>query len=310
MSERLSFKTPPSIAVSYLRALFDRRPRRLPPGAGAIRIEAEAGGVQASAADLQAYRRACALPDDGMLPMTYPHILSGGLHMAMLLHPGFPVKMVGLVHLANDIELFEPLPADARLALDCRLESGRSKPRGDEFRLVTEALWNGRLAWRETMSFLAPAPRNAPRRQAEAPVLPAALEAWVVSADTGRRYARVSGDWNPIHLAGLLARPFGFPSAIAHGMWTVARCLARLADGPPGPGARLDVRFLKPLLLPGDVRLHAEAPAESGERAFWLVSAADGMPHLKGLWNPGGSAASAAADGDGAAFSPAAAAAS
>lgn len=287
MSTRLSFQSSPSIATSYLRALFDRRPRRLPPGSGAIRIEAEAGGVQAAPGELQAYRRACALPDDGMLPMTYPHILSGGVHMAMLLHPGFPVKMVGLVHLSNDIELFMALPADARLAVDCRLESGRSKPRGDEFRLVTEALWNGKLAWRETMSFLAPAPRGPSRRQPEAPLLPEPVDAWSVPADTGRRYARVSGDWNPIHLAAILARPFGFPSAIAHGMWTVARCLASLADGPAGPGARLDVRFLKPLLLPGEVRLHAEPPDDSGDRAFWLVSSADDMPNLKGRWNPG-----------------------
>lgn len=295
MSTRLSFQAPPSIAVSYLRALFDRRPRRLPPGSGTISIEAEVGGVQAVPADLQAYRRACALPDDGMLPMTYPHVLAGGVHMAMLLHPDFPVKMVGIVHLANDIELFIPLPADARLALDCRLESGRSKPRGDEFRLVTEALWNGKLAWRETMNFLAPAPRNPPRRQPEAPSLPERRDAWSVPADTGRRYARVSGDWNPIHLAAMLARPFGFPSAIAHGMWTVARCLASLSEVPAGPGARLDVRFLKPLLLPGDVSLHAEPPLESGDRAFWLVSSADGMPNLKGRWNPGAPAGAPAA---------------
>ena len=236
---------------------------------------------------LAAYQEVCQLPDDGLMPLTYPHILAGGIHMGMLLHPGFPVKMVGLVHLANEIELFTPLPAEARLALDCRLESGRSKPRGDEFRLVTEALWNGQLAWRETVSFLAPAPPTGRTRAMEAPELPPLLGEWEVPADTGRRYARVSGDWNPIHLAAMLARPFGFPAAIAHGMWTVARCLGRLADGPVAPGARLDVRFLKPLLLPGHVRLHVESAAENGDRVFWLVSSADGMPHLKGTWNPG-----------------------
>ena len=70
-------------------------------------------------------------------------------------------------------------------------------------------------------------------------------------------------------------------------MWTVARCLGRLADGPPGPGARLEVKFLKPLLLPGHVGLHVEAPTQGGDRSFWLLSSDDGTPHLKGLWNPG-----------------------
>jgi acyl dehydratase len=291
LAARLSFAAPPSIAAAYLRALLDRRPRRLPPGTGPICIEAEAGALLAEPGRLAAYRDVCQLPDDGTLSLTYPHILAGGVHMAMLQHPDFPIRMVGLVHLANDIELFTPLPADARLALDCRLESGRTKPRGDEFRLVTEALWNGELAWRETMSFLAPALRTGGRPPAEVPQLPPAVGEWTVPGDTGRRYAWVSGDWNPIHLAGLLARPFGFPAAIAHGMWTVARCLGRLMDGAVGPGARLEVRFLKPLFLPGHVRLHAESAAESGERAFWLVSSDTGVPHLKGRWNSGRPAA-------------------
>jgi hypothetical protein len=287
LATRLSFPTPPSIAGIYLRALFDRRPRRLQPGAGPVVIEAETGAVQAEAGRLSAYQDVCQLPDDGRLPLTYPHILAAGVHMGMLLHRDFPIRMVGVVHTANEIELFKPLPADARLALDCRLESGRTKPRGDEFRLVTEALWNNELAWRETVSFLAPAPARNRRPPAAAPELPALVGEWDVPADTGRRYAWVSGDWNPIHLAALTARPFGFPSAIAHGMWMVARCLGRLMDGAVEPGARLEVRFLKPLLLPSHVRLHAGPPSETGDREFLLVSSSDGMPHLKGTWNPG-----------------------
>lgn len=252
-----------------------------------MRIDAEVGAVRADPARLTAYRETCELPDHGLMPLTYPHILAGGVHMAMLLDRAFPVRMVGLVHLSNDIELFLPVPPAAALALDCRLESGRTKPRGDEFRLVTEALLNGQLAWRETMSFLAPAPRTLTRVPAEMPALPPVIGEWAVPADTGRRYARVSGDWNPIHLASLLARPFGFPRAIAHGMWTVARCLGRLQEGPPGPGARLQVRFLKPLLLPGHARLHLAAPDGSPEREFFLVSADGSTAYLKGAWNPG-----------------------
>ena len=297
MAERLSFATPPSLAAAYLRALLDRRPRRLPRDAGAVVIDAEVGAVVAEPSQLADYREVCQLPDDSRLPLTYPHVLSGGVHMAMLLQREFPVRMVGLVHLANDIESFIALPEDARLALDCRLETGRSKARGDEFRLVTEALYNGDLAWRETMSFLAPAPGGSGRRRPELPSLPPVVGEWEVPANTGRRYARVSGDWNPIHLAALLARPFGFPAAIAHGMWTVARCLGWLAADGAGPGARLDVRFLRPLLLPGRVRLHADAPAPNGEREFWLVSRGKKVPHLKGRWIPGEVDAAAGSSG-------------
>jgi hypothetical protein len=283
LATRLGFPAPPSIGAAYLRALLDRRPRRLPPGAGPVCIEAEVGVVQAEPSRLAAYRDACELQDDGLLPLTYPHILAAAVHMNMLLHPRFPVRMVGLVHLTHQIELIRPMPANARLALECRLESGRTKPRGDEFRMVTEGLISGSLVWRETMSFLAPAAVTG-RRAPEPPALPAVVGEWSVPANIGRRYARVSDDWNPIHLGALLARPFGFKAAIAHGMWMVARCLGWLDQQPHGPGARLEVRFLKPLFLPASVRLHAGDPVATLDREFFLVSADDRTPHVRGTF--------------------------
>jgi acyl dehydratase len=284
LTARLSFPAPPSIGAAYLRALFDRRPRRLPPGAGPVCIEAELGVVQAEPSRLAAYRDACELQDDGLLPLTYPHILAAAVHMNMLLHPEFPVRMVGLVHLTHLIELIQPIPADARLAFECRLESGRTKPRGDEFRMVTEGLISGSLAWRETMSFLAPAAVKGRRPASEPQALPPVVGKWAVPANIGRRYARVSDDWNPIHLADLLARPFGFKAAIAHGMWMVARCLGWLDQQPPGPGARLEVRFLKPLFLPASVRLHAGDLAGGLDREFFLVSTDHRTPHVRGTF--------------------------
>ncbi|MYQ53488.1 MULTISPECIES: MaoC/PaaZ C-terminal domain-containing protein, partial [unclassified Streptomyces] len=60
--------------------------------------------------------------------------------------------------------------------------------------------------------------------------LPAVAE-WRLPGDLGRRYGAVSGDRNPIHLHPLTARLFGFPRHLAHGMWTVARCLAEAETG-------------------------------------------------------------------------------
>ena len=80
--------------------------------------------------------------------------------------------------------------------------------------------------------------------------VPPVTAQWRLRDDLGRRYAAVSGDHNPIHLHALSAKAFGFPRAIAHGMWTKARCLAalRLPDA-----FTAEVRFKKPILLPGKV---------------------------------------------------------
>lgn len=60
---------------------------------------------------------------------------------------------------------------------------------------------------------------NRARDDEDQPVeAPDATQEWSLASDLGRRYARVSGDINPIHLHALSARAFGFRRAIAHGM--------------------------------------------------------------------------------------------
>jgi acyl dehydratase len=75
---------------------------------------------------------------------------------------------------------------------------------------------------------------------------------WRVPADQGRRYAAVSGDYNPIHLSAWTARPFGFKRPIAHGWWTLARALAELDTDLPA-SCVIEARFVSPLSLPGTV---------------------------------------------------------
>jgi acyl dehydratase len=77
----------------------------------------------------------------------------------------------------------------------------------------------------------------------------------------------------------LSAKAFGFPTAIAHGMWTNARCLAALHPRLPDSFST-EVRFRKPILLPATVQF-GEADAEAGI-AFTVRGAGKGTPHLDG----------------------------
>ena len=89
----------------------------------------------------------------------------------------------------------------------------------------------------------------------------------------------MSGDYNPIHIHPLSARLFGFPSAIAHGMWTKARCLAalepRLTDA-----FTVEVAFKRPILLPGKIEF-CEAETAGGID-FGVRDPANGRSHLDG----------------------------
>ena len=81
----------------------------------------------------------------------------------------------------------------------------------------------------------------------------------------------------------LTAKPLGFPAAIAHGMWTKARCLAALEGRLPDAFA-VDVRFRKPILLPA--RVEFASAAEGEEIAFAVRDAKRQTPHLDGHVTP------------------------
>lgn len=103
--------------------------------------------------------------------------------------------------------------------------------------------------------------------------------------DTGRRYGAVSGDRNPIHLHALSARAFGFPRAIAHGMWTKARCLGAIAGELPDAYA-VSVTFRKPVLLPARVSFEADRSAEIIDFTLNSHGAKSEAVHLTGRVSP------------------------
>ncbi len=229
---------------------------------------------------LAAYRRICDFPATGPLPLTYPHVLAFPLAMRLMTGRGFPLPVVGLVHTWIEITARRAVRDTEELALTVYAQALTPHRRGTEVTMATEARVSGELVWESRSGYLSRhATKAAAAPKEEAPELPASAE-WRLPGDLGRRYGAVSGDRNPIHLHPLTARLFGFPRAIAHGMWTVARCLAE-AEGRPDEraGELRTVRadFRAPVLLPTTVTYAAD-PAGN---AFALRSAS-GRVHLTG----------------------------
>jgi hypothetical protein len=182
------------------------------------------------------------------LPPTYPHVLAFPLHMELL--ASSPFSAVGVVHIANRIVQHRPVMLGE--ALELRVHAGPFAPhrRGRTFDFVSEAYAGGELVWEEFSTMLKRGAGDESLPRVPEPEDPPVTAHWRLADDLGRRYAAVSGDRNPIHMHGLAAKAFGFPRAIAHGMWTNARCLAalRLPDA-----FTAEVRFRKPILLPSTV---------------------------------------------------------
>jgi acyl dehydratase len=271
--------------------LFARAGAALVPGASRLPFVAGGGDeipdltlvmsdVSVDRDRLAAYNRVCGFSLRDELPSTFVHVLCFGLHLSLLTDGSFPFGAVGLVHIENEITQHRPVLASEKLSLRVRAGSLEPHPRGRQFALLSEARVGDELVWEEVSTNLrrgggSGAERSGSRAREE---LPAAAE-WRLGGDLGRRYASVSGDHNPIHIHPLTARLFGFPSAIAHGMWTKARCLAALESRLPDSYTAW-AAFRKPILLPAKVEF-GEAPGDSGVR-FAVRDAKKGTPHLDG----------------------------
>ena len=275
-----------STLLTYARAAAPMVPfaSRLPFVAGGggemPELEEVRNDVEVDRVHLDTYAEVCGFEPRDELPATYPHVLAFGLQMALMTDGRFPFPPVGLVHIANAIEQLRPIDAAERLALRVHTTPAEPHARGRAFAIVTETHVAGEQVWRERSTMLRREGDNGSERRERGGSPDAAPGAeWRLAGDLGRRYAAASGDRNPIHLSAPTAKLFGFSRAIAHGMWTKARCLAALEAQLPD-AFTVEVEFRKPILLPARVAFTQVAKGDGV--SFAVRDAESGAPHLEG----------------------------
>ena len=200
------------------------------------------------------YQRICGFPVSNTLPVTFPQVLATPLHMQMLASSLFPLPVMGLVHVGQSIKQFRPIAIGENLSIRSWVDGLTRVKSGGEFSLHTEIFSGEEKVWTGTARTFTrgiKGNKNNEKRK-DPPELgddPSA-EVWEIPENLGRRYMRISGDFNFIHVHALLAKPFGFKRAIIHGMWSLARCVASL----PEPTQELEAKFIRPVFLPSKVR--------------------------------------------------------
>jgi acyl dehydratase len=100
--------------------------------------------------------------------------------------------------------------------------------------------------------------------------------------DTGVAYAKLTGDFNPIHWLTPFARAAGFPSVILHGFGTLSFAWEALGrhvfSGDVRAVDRVDVKFTRALVLPHEVGLYVD-----GQQMF-VGDAPGGPAYLTGAF--------------------------
>ncbi len=284
-----TFERLPGANALMLRAAlpFGRGP--LKDGATVPRIEMTVPRVLISPKELARYRKVCGFVVAERVPPTWLQVLAGPLHMAILADKHFPLPAMGLVHVRNCIDQYEPVSLADSIELRAHVDGHRPAKRGVEFDLVTQARnSSGELVWRSVTTVLSMAGHKAggnktakrPAQDQEVATQRSHSVIWKVPEGQGRSYGSVSGDRNPIHVHAISAKLFGFKRAIVHGMWSLGRCLAELEEQTAQENVRCEVSFKRPIFLPSRVLFSAGG---EGDVDFSLSTPDAAKVHLKGL---------------------------
>ncbi|WIM67657.1 MaoC/PaaZ C-terminal domain-containing protein [Corynebacterium breve] len=254
---------------------------RKPAWSGAPVEGAITTDFQQDLAKLATYQDICGFSRSEFVPSTWLHVQTFPLQTEIMGGRDWPFPILGTVHVANQMRQFRPVRIDEELFLCVQVGQLYPHRRGTIVTMNGTIMVDKELVWAGRSDYLIPGYEvpGQPHKveQEELPVVEAASSRQL-GADLGRKYAKVSGDYNPIHLSAASAKMFGFKSAIAHGMWTHAWALAAQEDHLPD-AYETRVQFSKPVALPSTVHF-----LRDGER-YGVVSD-DGKMHLAGHIRP------------------------
>ncbi len=238
-------------------------------------------------AHIARYAQVCGFSQAHGVPISYPQLLTFPLAMAFFISTDCPWPAMGTVHLANRIVQHQCLQAGDAVRVELRTGTLLAHEKGQVFTLEMTLLRGDDKVWEATQTLLrlgviGPAgPAYASHLNTDIPLSRQAD--FFAASNIGRRYGRVSGDINPIHLSALSAKLFGFRRAIAHGLWTQARAVAALMPKAPLEQAQLEVEFKTPLFLPSRASLWTRRSAgDPHEVSFEVRNDRGDKPHLRG----------------------------
>jgi len=237
--------------------------------------------------NVAAYAAVTGLRYGNNVPLTYPFALTFPSVMSLVTGFDFPFAAMGAVHTENQITQYRPIAVTDTVGVRVHAENLREHRKGLLVDVVTDVSVGNETAWHQVTTFLhqqrtslSDEPKPPPEKQ---PKLPPPGTILKITPAKIRRYAAVGGDHNPIHTNPIAAKLFGFPTVIAHGMFSAAAVLANI-EGRFPDAVRYSVRFAKPVVLPATAGLYVEEAGDGWDIALRNVS--KGYPHLTGTVRP------------------------
>ena len=233
--------------------------------------------------NVAAYAAVTGLRYGDTVPLTYPFALTFPTVMDLITGFDFPFAAMGSVHVENHITQHRPIGVTDTVSIRTHAQNMREHRKGLLVDVLTDIKVGNDTAWSQVTTFLhqqrtslSDEPKAAPTKQ---PKLPPPNSILRITPGQIRRYASVGGDHNPIHTSSIGAKLFGFPTVIAHGMFSAAAVLANI-EGQLPDAVGYSVKFGKPILLPASAGLYIDRVQDGWD--LTLRNMSKGYPHLTG----------------------------
>jgi acyl dehydratase len=234
-------------------------------------------------AGVAAYANVTGLRFGDSAPLTYPFALTFPTVMSLVTGFDFPFAAMGSVHIENHITQYRPILVTDTVSVQVHAENLREHRRGLLVDIVTDVKVGNERAWHQVTTFLhqqrtslSDEPKPAPQKQPKPGPPNAVLR---ITPGQIRHYASVGGDHNPIHTNSIAAKLFGFPSVIAHGMFSAAAVLANI-EGQLPDAVKYSVRFAKPVVLPARAGLYVDRISDGWQLTLRHLAKEIGRAHV------------------------------
>lgn len=220
----------PRAPAFMARAIFF--PRRPGLRDGLPGLAAAWRGHRVARARLDDFLALTGLDGHPLWPLLYPHAAGFRLLMTLLTDRRFPFPIWNALQVRNRLTLRQAIARGDILDLEARVAAARALDKGTEIDLACAARRGGQVVWESVNAFYYRGHHGAQPDAAPPPVPPvpqgAPLVEWTPPAGARVRFAKLTGDYNGIHLADGYARLFGFRRAFHQTQRILGQALGHL----------------------------------------------------------------------------------
>jgi acyl dehydratase len=203
---------------------------------------------------LSAYQKFFEFDTAKKIPSSWLYLPAQKAHIQMMLEDSFPLPVPGLVHTSNSIKIESEISTDLPLEIEAtvKIEERKNDSLAAIFNLNFKQ--NGSLkASCESVNYWInkSAPRKKEAREEQTPeVYDKQSKLWHFHENLSNEYAKISGDYNPIHLHAVFGKLFGFKGKVLHGWCSTSKIIAFFESEFQSKINSFQVKFIKPFILP------------------------------------------------------------